>query len=79
MACDLRLSDYGISIEPIHFPTVPRELERLRIAPAPNHDNAQIDRFAEAPVDVWGTAQTVGPVASPRRGIDPAPPGAWSR
>ncbi|RCL80774.1 MAG: 5-aminolevulinate synthase [SAR116 cluster bacterium] len=53
MIADYLLDEWGVYVQPINYPTVPKGTERLRFTPSPLHSEEDLDRLLVALNSIW--------------------------
>ena len=60
---DILLDSYGVYVQPINYPTVPRKTERLRFTPTPLHSDGDMDTLVSALHQLWSRCALARAVA----------------
>lgn len=60
---DILMRDYGIYVQPINYPTVPRGTERLRLTATAAHSTQDIEQLAGALEQLWNSHHALRAVA----------------
>ena len=63
MVSDYLMDMYGIYVQPINYPTVPKGTERLRITPGPLHTEEDVEHLVKALSELWNQCAVARAVA----------------
>jgi len=63
LPADYLMDQFGVYVQPINYPTVPKGTERLRFTPGPLHTDGDIDHLVHSLSDLWSQCALARAVA----------------